>query len=81
MGGVAQFGLEGIFALGNKFGSPNCSPFAQRANSARRNACFLPSGGIRLAELPAFGSAEEFDLPNGSLFVQRANSACRNARF
>ena len=41
----------------------------------------LLSGGIRLAELPAFRSAEEFGLPKCSPLGQRANSARRTARL
>ena len=60
--GVIRVG--GIFALGNKFGLPNCLLLGQRTNSARRTAYFWVSGRIRLAEMLAFGSAGEFGLPN-----------------
>ena len=65
----------------DEFGLSNDLLFAQRANSACRKACFLPSGGIRLAEGLAFCPAEEFGLLNAALFCQRVNSVRRMACF
>ena len=74
-------GNAAAFCSADEFGLPNCSLFAQRANSACRNARFWVSGQIRLAELLVFCAAEEFGLPKCLLLGQRANSARRNARF
>ena len=60
--------VEGIFALGNKFGLSKCSLLGQRTNSACRNARFWVSGGIRLAELLAFGSADVRAVPTTASF-------------
>ena len=50
-------------------------------NSARRNARFWVSGGIRFFKMLAFRSAGEFGFPKCLLLGQRRNSACRTARF